>query len=54
MREHATEGYFHMVAIGRDGRPVPGPVFEPQTPEAQAAWELAARMKAERRSRTDA
>ena len=50
-REHATEGYFHMVAIGPEGRPVPVPTFEPETPEAQAAWELAARMKADRRRR---
>lgn len=51
LREHATEGYFHMVAIGADGRPVPVPTFEPETPEARAVWEVAARMKAERRSR---
>jgi len=54
LREHATEGYFHMVAIGPDGRPVPVPSFEPETPEARVAWDLAACMKADRRRRAHA
>lgn len=51
LRVHATEGYFHMVAIGADGRPAPVPSFVPETSEARAEWELAERMKADRRRR---
>lgn len=52
LRVHATEGYFHMVAVGPDGRPVPVPTFAPETPQARADWDLAERMKADRRRRS--
>lgn len=54
LREHATDGYFHMVAVGPDGKPVPVPTFTPETADEIAEWELAARMKADRQGRRHA
>lgn len=53
LRVHATEGYFHMVAIGPEGRPVPVPSYVPETPEERTDWDLAERMKVARRSRAN-
>lgn len=53
-REHATDGYFHMVAVDADGKPTPVPSLEPESLEAKAEWEFVAQMKANRPRRPHA
>lgn len=38
-REHATSGYFHMVAVTEDGKPTAVPALLIETPEIQAEWD---------------
>jgi acyl-CoA hydrolase len=40
-RVHATTGYFHMVAVDPQGRPVPVPAFTPATEAERTDWKFA-------------
>lgn len=40
-REEICSGFFFMVAIDNQMRPIPIPQFTPETPEAQAMWDQA-------------
>ncbi|MBO9539532.1 acyl-CoA thioesterase [bacterium] len=53
-REHATDGYFHMVAVDADGKPTSVPTLVAETPEAKAEWEFVAHLKASRLRRAHA
>jgi len=48
-KEHASRGYFHMVSVNQEGRPIPVPTLKVETPEEIAerdhALELLARRK---------
>lgn len=53
-RAHATTGYFHMVAVDENGRPVPVPGFTPEGEAEQAEWNHAQALKDARRSAPEA
>ncbi|HIG04107.1 MAG TPA: acyl-CoA thioesterase [Candidatus Poseidoniales archaeon] len=44
-RKDICSGYFFMVAIDANGRPVPIPQFEPSTTEEKKEWELVATIR---------
>lgn len=39
-RVHASTGYFHMVAVNAQGRPVPVPTLTPETDAEHAEWAI--------------
>lgn len=44
-REHATSGYFHMVALSDDGHPSEVPALLLNSPEAREEWVIAERLR---------
>lgn len=38
-REHASQGYFHMVAVDEHGRSIPVPTLDVRTDEQKAEWD---------------
>lgn len=48
-RAHATTGYFHMVAVDDQGRPVPVPGFTPADDAERLEWARAEALRAARR-----
>lgn len=50
-REHASQGYFHMVAVDAEGHPVGVPTLAVTTPREQAEWDHVCSLRSFRRSR---
>jgi acyl-CoA hydrolase len=50
-REHASQGYFHMVAVDESGRPIPIPSLKVTTEEERAEWEHVHQLREFRKSR---
>ena len=50
-RVHATTGYFHMVALGAEGRPIAVPALVPASDEDRASWAVAAALRQARPAR---
>lgn len=48
-RQHASQGYFHMVAVDADGRPSAIPCVKIETDEQQQEWEYVERLRALRK-----
>ncbi len=45
-RDLACEGYFHMVSVDEDGRPIPIPMLIVDDAEAQAEWDKVLELRA--------
>jgi acyl-CoA hydrolase len=50
-RVHASQGYFHMVAVDENGRPTSIPKLIVSTEEERADWKLMEELRASRRKR---
>lgn len=44
-REQASEGYFHMVSVDEEGRPIPVPLLIIDTDDDRAEWEHVALLR---------
>lgn len=53
-REHATSGYFHMVAVTEQGRSTAVPTLLVETPAAQVEWERVQAFRSARPTRRGA
>jgi len=50
-REHASQGYFHMVSVDENGKPVPVPDLKVDTPDEKAEWDNALSLCKDQKSR---
>ncbi|MEO5969604.1 MAG: acyl-CoA thioesterase [Bdellovibrionia bacterium] len=50
-REHASRGYFNMVSVDENGKPIPVPALKVVTVEDQAEWDYSEQLCADHKKR---
>lgn len=51
LREHASRGYFNMVSVDEQGKPIPVPVLKVVTADDQAEWDYSEQLRADHKKR---